>query len=229
MRNPACLILLLPSLACAEVETEIPWGVEVVGGYRSDLVHRGFDLADDVSDYQVEAEIALSDHWSFNVSAYYASGSGRGNDFSEVNGMTELRYDASRWSAGWMFGYRDFTATFFRDGWESGPFFTYHLNEDLDVRAEWLYDEGAESFFGSMQFSWSKALSTKSFIAVRGGVSYAEDFYGSEGFHAADVRASFTYLLLSNVSLTPFIGSSLAIDREADDTLYGGVWFEVTF
>jgi hypothetical protein len=229
MNRLVCVLGLVPLVAGAEVESEIPWGFEAVAGYRSDLVHRGFKLADDVYDYQLEAEIALSNEWSFNFSGYYGTGTGKGNDFSEMSGIAELRYDARQWSAGWTFGYRDFTSTFFRDGWESGPFFSYRLTDDLDLRAEYLYDEGAESFYGSVQLSWSQALSAKSFVSVRGGVSHVEDFYESKGFHAMDLRLSYTYLILSNVSVTPFVGGSLAIDREADDAVLGGLWFEVTF
>jgi hypothetical protein len=216
-------------LAHAELESDIPWGIEAVTGYRSELVHRGFKLTDDVYDYQLETEIALSDEWSFNFSGFYATGTGKGNDYSETTGIAELRYDGMSWSSGWMMGFRDFTATFFRDGWESGPFVTYRFTEDLEARAEYLYDQGAESFYGALQISWSRALSEKSFVSVRGGVSHVEDYYGSKGFHAMDLRVSCTYLFLSNVSLSPFIGSSVALDSKADDALLGGAWFEVTF
>lgn len=229
MKKFVCMLGMVPAVAWAEVESEIPWGVEAVAGFRSDLVHRGFNLAEDVFDYQLETEIAITNDWSLNLSGYYGTGTGNGNDFSEVNGMLELRYDAEKWSAGWAFGYRDFTSTFFRDGWESGPFFIYRLTEDWDLRGEYLYDEGAESFYGAVQLSWSKALNAKSFVSARGGVSHVEDFYGSQGFHAADLRLSYTYLVASNVSVTPFVGGSLAIDREADDAVFGGIWFEVTF
>jgi hypothetical protein len=229
MKTLLCIGTLATAVAQAEVESEIPWGIEAVTGYRSELVHRGFKLADDVYDYQLETEIALSNDWSFNFSAMYATGTGKGNDYSETTGIAELRYDATNWSAGWMLGFRDFTATFFRDGWESGPFVSYRFSEDLEARAEYLYDEGGESFYGALQLSWSRALSEKSFVSVRGGVSHVEDYYGSKGFHAMDFRVSYTYLFLSNVSLTPFIGSSVALDNQADDVLLGGVWFEVTF
>jgi hypothetical protein len=229
MKMFACLGILATAVAQAEVESEIPWGIEAVTGYRSKMVHRGFSLADDVNDYQLETEIAISNDWSFNFTALYATGSGKGNDYSESSALAEFRYDAASWSAGWMAGFRDFTATFFRDGWESGPFLMYRFNEDLDLRAEYLYDQGGESMYGAVRLSWSHSLSEKSFVSVVGGVSHVEDYYGSEGLHSIDLRASYTYLLLSHVSLTPFIGSVAALDNRADDAMLGGVWFEVTF
>lgn len=222
-------LLLLPAMAWAEVESNIPWGVEAVTGYRSELVHRGFKVADDVFDFQLESEVALSNEWSLNFGANYATGSGTDNDFSETSGFVELRYDTKQWSAGWTVGYRDFSESFFEDGWETGPFYTWHFSEDLDLKGQLLYDEGADSLYGTIDLSWSKALNAKSFVAVTGGVSIVDDFYGSEGFHAADMRISYTYLVAPNVSFTPFVGTSLGIDDAADDSLFGGVWFEVTF
>ena len=223
---PAALFSMVPFSVQA---ADIPWGIEAMAGYRTSLVHRGYDIADEVYDYQLELETALSQQWSLNFSAIYALGTGMGNDFSEKTGIVDLRYDATDWSAGWTMGYRDFTDTFIRDGWETGPFLTLRVNPDLELRGEFLYDRGADSYFGSAQFSWSKAFSTNSFINLRGGVSHVEDFYGSQGFHAADMRLSLTYRPISNVSLSPFIGGSMALDNRADDALFGGVWFAVTF
>jgi hypothetical protein len=225
----AVWLTMLPALAWAEVESNIPWGVEAVTGYRSESVHRGFILADDVFDFQLESEVALSNEWSVNFGAWYATGTGTDNDYSEFSGFVELRYDTDQWSAGWALGYRDFTETFMQDGWETGPFFSWHFNEDLDLNGRLLYDEGAESMYGTIDLSWSKAINPKSFVAVKGGFSFVDDFYGSEGLHAAEMRVSYTYLVAPNVSFTPFVGTSLGLDDVVDDSLYGGVWFEVIF
>lgn len=228
MKYAFCL-MMLPTLVWAEVESHIPWGVEAVTGYRSELVHRGFKIADDVFDFQLESEVALSDDWSIGFGANYATGTGTDNDFSETSGFLELRYDTKQWSAGWIVGYRDFDEGFFEDGWETGPFYTWNFTEDLNLKGQLLYDEGAESFYATVDLSWSKSLSAKSYVAVTGGVSIVDDFYESEGFHAASMRVSYTYLLAPNVSITPFLGTSLGINEEADDSLFGGAWFEVTF
>jgi hypothetical protein len=224
----AIWLTLLPAWAFAEVESNIPWGVEAVTGYRSELVHRGFKLADDVFDFQLQSEVALNNDWSVGFGAAYATGTGTGNDFAQMSGFVELRYDTEQWSAGWMLGYRDFTDSFMSDGWETGPFFTWHLNDDIDLSSRLLYDEGADSLYATFDASWSKAFDSKSFVVVKGGVSVVDDFYGSEGLHAAEMRISYTYLVAPNVSFTPFVGTSLGIDDAADDSLYAGVWFEVT-
>lgn len=51
----------------AEVENEIPWGVEIVSGLRSDYVYRGFELTGTSLDLQLEAELALSNESSLSL------------------------------------------------------------------------------------------------------------------------------------------------------------------
>jgi hypothetical protein len=227
----AIFFLFFPLWAWGEVESNIPLGVEAVTGYRTELVHRGFVVAEDVFDFQVETEIVLADEWSVAIGGLYGTGSVHqsNEDFSETFGFVELRYGAKEWIAGWFVGYRNFSGSMLGDGWETGPFFTWHWNDDLDTTARILHDEAADSLFATLDASWSKALDEKSFIVVKGGVSVVDDFYGSKGFHAAELRVSYTYLVAPNVSFTPFVGTSLGIDDAADDSVYGGLWFEVTF
>lgn len=206
----------------------LPWGIEAMAGYRSELVHRGFKVADEVYDYQLEGEYALSDAWMLNLRGIHAQGSGM-SEFSEITGVAELRYDQKWVSAGWSLGYRDFESTFIRDGWESGPFVAFHLGEDWDLRADCLYDGGAESLFGSLQLQWSKALGESSFLAAQAGCSYADDFYGSHGMHNLDARLSYTYFLIPSVSISPFVAASVRLDDQADDAALVGASFDVSF
>jgi hypothetical protein len=206
----------------------IPWGIEAMAGYRTELVHRGYQIADEVYDYQLEGEYALADQWMLNFRGIHAQGNGISN-FSELTGLVELRYDHTWYSAGWSMGYRDFQSTFIRDGWESGPFVTFHLSENWDLRADCVYDQGAESFFSTAQVLWSKSLGQSSIVAAQGGVSYADDFYGSKGFHNLDARLSYTYFLIPNVSLSPFVAASVKLDDAADDVALAGMSFDVTF
>ena len=52
-------ILLLSPPLHAELESDIPLGLELVTGIRSGYVFRGFDLADTLIDVQLEGEMAL--------------------------------------------------------------------------------------------------------------------------------------------------------------------------
>jgi len=54
----------------ADPASDIPLGVEVVTGYRTGSVHRGFEPAQDLIDVQAEAEIAISNEWLLNLGGY---------------------------------------------------------------------------------------------------------------------------------------------------------------
>ena len=220
---------ILPAVAVAEVESSIPWGVEAVTGYRTEYIHRGMSLADDVIDFQLESGFAISDTLSIGLRGWYASGSASGGDFSETSGFAELRYDEKTFSAGWVLGYRSFSGSQLSDGFETGPFCSWHATADLDVNAELRYDDGADTWYAKAELSWSKPLDQRSFVSALAGISAVGDFYDREGLNDVFLRISYTYNVAPNISLTPFLGSSIGLDEKADDYGYAGIWFEVSF
>ena len=220
---------ILPAVAVAEVESSIPLGVEAVTGYRTEYIHRGMSLADDVIDFQLESGFALSDTWSICLRGWHDSGTASGAYFSETSGFAELRYDEKIFSAGWALGYRSFSGSQLSDGFETGPFCSWHASADLDVNAELRYDDGAGTWYAKAELSWSKPLDKKSFVSALAGISAVGDYYDREGLNDVFLRISYTYNVASNVSLTPFLGSSIGLDEIAEDRGYAGVWFEVSF
>lgn len=227
--KPYLLLFLAPTLVMAEIESQVPYGVEAVTGYRSKSVFRGITLADDVFDFQLQTGYALSNEWSIELGAWYATGSDNGSDFSEKSAFVNLRYDSTAISYGWQLGYRNFSHSMLQTSWETGPFFIWHLSKDWDVNTELLYDTEAESWVGKIELSWSEAINDKSFFTVVAGADFADDYYDRDGIIDLYTRLSYTYNVATNVSITPFIGSTLAVDQDASDTLFAGLWFEVTF
>lgn len=228
MKN-LCILLLLPTVAVAEIESQVPYGFEAVTGYRSKSVHRGIKLADDVFDFQLQTGFALNNEWSVSLGGWYAKGSDRGSDFTEKSGFVDLRYDSKSIAYGMQVGYRNFSHSSLETSWEMGPFFTWHMSQDWDFNTEMLYDTGAEAWVGKLELSWSEAINQKSFFNVVAGVDLAENYYERDGLNDIYTRLSYTYDVASNVSITPFVGSTLGVDSDADDTLFGGLWLEVTF
>lgn len=225
------LALALPISASAEVENDIQWGFEGVTGYRSSYVYRGFELADDTLDFQLEAEIALSDQFVLNIGGWYGTETGEG-DFEEAAGFINLRYLPTEYLTLGISGtYRDFSDSFFQDGVDVGAFATWHFCRDFGITLGGNYDTGAEGWYGNLETRWSKPLSTKAFFALKTGVSAVNDYYGRDGMNDAYARASFTYNVSDTVSLTPFVGGSALLDSDdiGDNSVYGGIWFEVRF
>jgi hypothetical protein len=226
-RLVAVLATLAPCLA--EEAGDIPIGIEVVTGYRTEYIHRGFKLADDLIDVQAEAEIALSNEWVLSLGGYYGTGAGD-EDFSEAAAFFDLRYEAKQWSAGIATTWRDYQDSFFEDGFDIAPSFIWHLTDDWDLAAGIAYDTGDGGLYGNLEASWSKPLGKSSFLSAKAGTSWTEDYYGSSGWNDLYGRVSWTYAFNDSVAISPFAGTSIPMSSSPQtDRLFAGVWFEVNF
>ncbi|BDS08661.1 hypothetical protein NT6N_37010 [Oceaniferula spumae] len=233
----ALLVACLPAQLSADVENDIPLGIEAVTGFRSEYVYRGFTLAEDsVLDFQIEAEIALNDHTLLNVGGWYATETGRG-DYDEAAGFAKLRFlKSEKLTIGLSATYRSFNHSVFEDGVDLGIFGTYEFCKDFGITAGAYYDTGAEAWYANVETNWSKTISDKAYFSLKTGVSYVNDYYGRDGINDVYSRLSLTYHISEAVSVTPFIGASLLIDDDStvpgvinDDSAYGGIWFVVRF
>ena len=227
----------LPCTMSAEVEKDIPLGIEAVTGYRSGYVYRGFELAESTLDFQLEAEIALNNHTFLSIGSWYATETGNG-DFDEAAFFSHLRFEKNdQLTLGLSATYRSFgnskppLSAIFEDGVDLGTFASWHFNKDFNASAGAYYDTGAEAWYGHAETNWSKALSDKAFLSLKTGISYVDDYYGRDGMNDAYGRLSLTYNISDTVSITPFVGGSVLLDNDdaGDDQAYGGVWFEVRF
>ena len=228
---------LLPSNVPADANHDIQLGIEAVTGYRSDYISRGFKLAEDTIEFQIETEIALNNHTSLNIGSWYATESGKG-DYDESALFSHLRFkQTEKLTLGLSATYRHFgnssssLSTNFDDGLDIGTFADWQLNKDFVAAAGAYYDFGAEAWYANAEARWSKVISNKTFLSLNTGVSYVDDYYGRDGVNDAYGRLSVTHHLSDTVSITPYLGGSILMDSSdtGDDQAYAGVWFEVRF
>lgn len=210
--------------------SEIPFGIEAVTGYRSEYVYRGFKLSHQVLDFQLETEIALSNHWMLAVGGWYATETGSGS-FEEATGFVDLRYEQDQWAIGLNTSYHSFSHTIFQDGVDAGLFFTWMPNDDFHLTAGGYYDDGAGAWYGKLEGGWSQATSDSSFVSFLAGTSWLDDYYGRSGWNDAYARLSWTFAISDRIALTPFVGTSLSLDSggPGSDYVWAGLWFEVNF
>lgn len=213
----------------AEIENEIPLGVEVVSGIRSAYVYRGFKLADTSLDLQIEAELALSNESSINLGTWHLSESS--GDFSETGAFLDLRSDLNdQTTIGSSLTFRNFRGTALESGLDVGLFVSHQFDDSWDSKAGVYYDLGNDAFYASAGLRWSKPFSEKAFIAVENSVSYVSDYLEHDGFNDYYGRLSLTYAMSDTVSFTPFVGWSIQLDDStSDDSVFGGLWFEFIF
>lgn len=209
---------------------EIPFGIEAVTGYRSETVYRGFKLAQQTIDFQLEAEIALANDWFLDVGGWYATETGSGN-FDEAAGFLELRYENGPWAIGLNTTYHSFQHTVFQDGIDAGLFVTWLPNDDFHLTAGGYYDDGAGAWYGKLEGGWSQPTGDSSFVSVLAGTSWLDDYYRRSGWNDAYARLSWTLGINDRVSFTPFVGTSISLDSggPGSNYLWGGIWFEVNF
>jgi len=225
------LALPLSMSVSAEIENEVQWGVEGVTGYRSNYVYRGFELSESTIDFQLEAEVALSDSLSLNIGGWYATETGNGN-FDESAGFLKLHYQATEhFTLGTSATYRNFNQSLFREGVDLGVFATWQFCRDFGITLGGYYDTGAEGWYGNMESNWTKPISDTAFVSLQTGVSAVDGYYGRDGFNDVYGRISLTYNITEAVSVTPYFGGSALLDSNdlGDDNAFGGIWFVVRF
>lgn len=223
---------ILPAVAETgqqEADKEIPIGIEAVTGFRSESIWRGFKLGDRVLDFQLQAEIALSNEWRLDVGGLYATETGDG-DFSQSALFVDLMHDADQFSAGVSVTLQSFDQAILNDGIDIAPSLTWHVTNDLDVTGGAAYDSGADAPYLWLETEWSKPVTDSSFVVLKAGTSWVDDYYGRSGWNDFYARAAFTYAISKSVALTPFVGVSLPMEASTEtERFYGGVWFEVNF
>ncbi|MGB2403541.1 MAG: hypothetical protein ACPIA7_09045 [Akkermansiaceae bacterium] len=231
------LVCLLPCNVPADANHEIQLGVEAVAGYRSGYIYRGFELAGETIDFQLETEIALNNHTALNIGSWYATETGKG-EYDESALFSHLRVkQTEKLTLGLSATYRNFgnssslLNTNFDDGIDIGTFANWQLNEDLIATAGAYYDFGAAAWYVNAEAQWSKVISNKTYISLNTGASYVNDYYGRDGMNDAYGRLAVTHHLSDTVSITPYFGGSLPMNGSdtGDDQAYAGVWFEIRF
>ena len=225
MRHLLPALLLATASAHAQSD-DLLYGAEAVTGYRTESIFRGFKLANDVLDVQLQTQVALSNQWLVDVGGYYATGS---NGFEEAAAFADLTFDRETWNAGINFSARYFDHALFNSGLDVGPFLNLWINDDLRVGGRFTYDTGADGTYGAIETEWSKPLDEKSFVNVLAGVSRVNDYYDRRGMNDLYGRLSYSYEINRHVALTPYLGTSLPLTAEASPRLFAGVWFEVNF
>ncbi len=225
----AIFTALAPSLLWAETEEEIPLGIEAVTGLRSHYVHRGFELADASLDFQLEAELSLSNHSSLHFGLSHLSESS--GDFSETSIYAEYTHDFSdKLLLGSSLTYRDRSSSLLDSGIDLGFFTSYELHKDWRWRNQFQIDFGESGFYFASELEWSQVLSEDAFVTIESGLSLISDYQDRDGLNDFYARVSLTYTLSEQVSFTPFIGASVQLDdHDGSDVAYAGLWFEVIF
>lgn len=226
MKRLLPLFFLGSAISGQAQDSEVPYGVEIVTGYRSDYVYRGFSLADDLIEVQIGTEIALSNEWLIDLGGWYGGGS---RNFEEVSAAFGIRYDQDDWDAGFNASWHGYQNSLFQDGVDFGPSINWRPSEDWRIGSAISYDTGPNGWYGNIEAQWSKPVGNSSFISILGGASATSNYYGRSGLNDFYTRIGWTYGVNKSVAFTPFVGSSVPLYSDGSTRLFAGLWFEVNF
>jgi len=222
-------LAFLTVFVSAEAAEEIPLGIEVVTGYRSEYIQRGFKWANSVVDVQAEAEIALTDDIIASLGAWYTTATGSG-DFSEAAAAGGIRWEDENLTLALDMTWRSLNNSVYEDGLDIAPSIAWQFSEDFGIAGGLAWDTGADGLYAFAETRWSHPLGLTSFLSADAGLSCVSDYYDRSGLNDLYARISYTKVLNRSVSITPFAGTSIPLQSDGEtNRLFGGIWFEVNF
>jgi hypothetical protein len=233
-----------PGKAPAPVQPapESPLGFTSTIGYETDYVFRGIQFAENLISAQIDGNIALNKDLSLNLGAWYgasaddkAAGFAGGESYGELDLYAALLAKLGPVTAGvkytW-YNYLGHAGNFVEDINEVGITLATSA-AGLDFTAGAYYDWTAEGFY--FEVGASKTIAITSKISVTPGVivSYADHYYGVNGFNHVKPYLSVPIKLTSSATLAPYIAGNFPIDGLKDlgekNRVYGGIFLSVTF
>ncbi len=229
-RPVAACLLASSAISLAELENEIPLGIEVVTGYRSEYIQRGFKRSGRFLDVQAGAELALTNDLMLGFGGWFGTATGSAS-YEEAAAFANLQWAVSDTliadiESTWL----AIDDPFFESGLDLAASLSWNFHDDLDLAAGSAWNTGADGLHLFTEIRWSKTLHSSGFINAETGISWVDSYYGRDGFNDAYASLSYTQVINSRVSLTPFAGTSVPLQSGPQTTrLFGGLWFEVNF
>ena len=228
------LTSLLPLTAAGQAGSsaidDIPYGIEAVAQYRSEYNYRGFILAKDSIDLQLGAQYAFNNTTYLNSAAWFGSEIGDG-DFTEGGLRVDFLKDLGPMTYSLSGSYRSYSNTFFEDGANIELVAIYHFNQHFDFSGRVAYDTGAEGWYANLETIYYHRINDDSYFSLTGGISAVDQYYRRNGLNDAFAKLSYTYNIDQSISISPYLGSSLLLDKNdiGSDSLYAGIYFTVNF
>ncbi len=227
MRYLIALIAVSTTASPLLSAADLFYGVEALSGYRSAYLYRGFDIADGLLEFQLEAEVAANKETIISFGTSLASESG--GDFSQFDFYFDARYEINEWTLGAISSYRDFTGTDLESGFDLGLFGIYQWSDHLDSKISLHYDFGNEASYASVDTRWSLPLNDSTYSYLEGGMSWVDSYLDRSGLQDVFGKAGLTFNINEQVSASPYLAISIPFEKEESTSVYAGFWFAFLF
>ncbi len=219
-------------VAVAEPEVTSPLSTALTVGYASTYEFRGLDLGDDLFNVDLTSTYQVNDKLALSVGAWY--GTLWDGDYNELDLTAGGTYDLGFGTGGLLYRHYLYDGDL-TDNNEIGLIFATKAWNGLVLSAGSYYDIEFEGWYFELGAGYTRQLTDIIGLQVSTGVSYIIDYNGvdGDGFNHAFAQIGLPITLRENVTLTPFVKGTLAIDvlddAGADDLFLGGANLTVTF
>jgi len=218
--------LLTATLAAPLGAQDIPYGIEFVTGIRTGYLHRGVELAQDLTDVQLQANVTLSQTQSVDISLWH--GAEISGDFAEFGALLAGTQEFVDFSLTVELSYTHYEQSPLDSGVELAVGVDVPLGQHVSSFAQLSYHQAEASIFGQLGAIATHRLSDDSYLTLLGEVNFASDYLRRSGLYDLSTRLSYTHNVNSSLSITPYAALALALD-EAPSTFSAGVWVELFF
>ena len=222
-----------PMATTAPVPAPLEIGAEVSVGYDTKYIFRGFDYGDNLVWAGVDVGVPLTEALSLNLGTWY--GSLAGDPYDELNLLAGLSYDMGNFEVGvgalWYY---------FPQGSAGGGVGNDNAFElgttigtslmGIDFGLGYYYDFETDGSY--IELGGEKTFELSDTVGIVAGttISYADDYYGINGFNAVGASLSLPVALTERATLKPYIAGTWGIDGSRQpDEVYGGVSLTVSF
>lgn len=207
-----------------------PLGAELIGGYRTRSIWRGFLVGNQMLDLQGQTQFNLAQNLVLGAGGWYGTELDHGNN-TDAAGFVDLRFDQEQLSIGGKVTAHAFNHPLLESGVEFSPYLQFRPMADTKLTLATAYDTGAKGWYSWLEGERTYKLNDSAFFTGTLGAGYAADYYNRTGMEDLYGRLGFTYRITKNFAVTPFVGFSRALSAnpEADWRGFGGVWGEFSF
>ncbi|HRX54155.1 MAG TPA: hypothetical protein P5016_06575 [Verrucomicrobiales bacterium] len=209
-----------------------PLSGSVSFGYETTYIFRGQEYGDNAPWAGLDVNYAVNDKFNVNAGVWYI------NPTSGLPGFDELDLYAFVSTAVGT-GTLSVGGTYFvypepgGDAAELGLKFSQPIGDIVDLGFQYFYEFTDDGHYLELNAGKSFDITDKIALGVLAGISYGDSYYGVSGFNHTFARATVSYALFDNTTLSAYVGGNFAMDDlEAicqDSLIHGGASICVTF
>lgn len=147
-----------PPLTEVDGRSPIRMGGELLGGYRSDYIHRGEKMGPNSVEGQISGGASLSDSWAVS-GEFFAIRNWQGRNFSQTTLHGELQYYlADECTAGLFVNGQWYDSCPLKTGTEPGLSLKWNPMPSWSFSGSFLYDSGQEGMYSQWGVTWQPLL-----------------------------------------------------------------------